>query len=396
MLRRLAQLPLPLLLLLIGTASASSAPSPAASSDLICHTSDPAECYPRTFQPTRDWQMVRDDQHLPPGLHVRMNWETGQKDAKLNDDSPINPSDLAVAVEDDAIEYASPQQQAPLLRSDSLKSPPYSPNGKIPVPKDAGEREIFLTSMAIINSTCDGNNSAALPSDFLNALGDLEDLSHDLYYGTEIARDRIVFTKLISVLSTTDNDPAIRAAAALVLGSALQNNPTAVDLALAGPVTGTTGGVPLTRLLLKAISINENFPKVQERIIYALSAVTRAPGQRIAFLEHGGMDRMREAFDLETVGHEGHKRDGVRGKVANYIKDYFLDDLMTRDGEGLAGPLEQRVNGRPNRSEEDMLKPWCRVFGESLKKWMQHGVNGGVYEKVEGAYMALINKLGEC
>jgi nucleotide exchange factor SIL1 len=341
--------------------------------------------------------MVRDDQHLPPGLHVRMNWETGQKDAKLNEDSPINASDLAVVVEDDAIEYASAQRQAPLLKSDSLKPPPYSPNGKIPVPKDTGERELFLTNMAIINSiNRDGNNSGVFPSNLLSALGDLEDLSHDLYYGVEIARDHTAFTKLVSFLPTIDNDPAIRAAAALVLGSALQNNPAALDLALTESVTSATGSVPLTGQLLGALSINEKFPKVQERIIYALNAVTRAPGQRIAFLEHGGMDRMREAFDPETIGHEGDKRDGVRGKVANFINDYFLDDLMFGDVEMIVQPLEQKVHGKPDRSEEDMLKPWCRVFGEAMKKWTQHRVNGGAYEKVEGAYMALVNKLGEC
>jgi nucleotide exchange factor SIL1 len=339
--------------------------------------------------------MVRDDQHLPPGLHVRLNWETGQKDAKLNEDLPINTSDLAVAMGDDIIEHSNTQQQAPLLKNDKPKSPPHSSNGKIPVPKDTSERELFLASIAIINSISD-SSLVLLPANLLSALDELEDLSHDLYYGVEIARDRVAFTHLTSLLPTIDNDPAIRAAAALVLGSALRNNPSALDLALAGPVNGATGSVPLTGQLLEALSINKNFPKVQERIIYALSAVTRAPGQRTTFLEHGGMDRTREAFDFETIGHGENKRDGVRGKVANYIKDYFLDDLMLEDGERVAEPLERKASGNLDKSEEDMLRPWCRVFGGALKRWMQHGAKGVAYEKVESAYIALIDKLGEC
>src|SRR5256885_8751693 len=63
--------------------------------------------------------LFRSDQHLPPGLHVRLNWETGQKDAKLNEDLPINTSDLAVAVEDDMIEYPNRSEE----HTSELQSP---------------------------------------------------------------------------------------------------------------------------------------------------------------------------------------------------------------------------------------------------------------------------------
>lgn len=37
------------------------------------------------FVPTSEWQVVREGQHIPPGLHVRMNLQTGLKEAKLLD-----------------------------------------------------------------------------------------------------------------------------------------------------------------------------------------------------------------------------------------------------------------------------------------------------------------------
>ena len=52
--------------------------------DIICHTSNREECYPRIFQPTEEFQTVHDDQELPSGLHVRLNIWTGQKEAKIN------------------------------------------------------------------------------------------------------------------------------------------------------------------------------------------------------------------------------------------------------------------------------------------------------------------------
>ena len=37
------------------------------------------------FQPTSEWQAIRPGQGIPAGLHVRMNLETGEKEAKLMD-----------------------------------------------------------------------------------------------------------------------------------------------------------------------------------------------------------------------------------------------------------------------------------------------------------------------
>ena len=51
-------------------ASVTSADDPPVSSDLV-------------FVATEEWQEVRPGQRVPGGLHVRMNLETGKKEAKL-------------------------------------------------------------------------------------------------------------------------------------------------------------------------------------------------------------------------------------------------------------------------------------------------------------------------
>ena len=403
MLQKLSYLPLPLPLLLLLTkitiASSPPAPSPPASSSLICHTTNPLDCYPRLFQPTKDFQLVHDDQSLPPGLHIRLNWATGQKEAKLNEDLPINEAELAVAVGDDddgVIEVPSVGRQAPLLGNSPKAPPPYSPVGKIPIPKDRTEHETFIASIETLNSITH-NTISHLPT-LLSALETLEDLSHDLYYGQEIARNHLAFTNLLSLLPTVDNDPAIRAAAALVLGSSLQNNPAALSLALTEPTPGATGSAPLTARLLSALPPNAQHPKVQERILYALSAATRAPGQRAVFLKNDGMHILLLAFDTSTIGHDDEDtRNGVRGKIANYIKDYFLDELMMEgDGDKEDSSFARNVRGQLNGLEEEILRPWCGVFGGALERWGDRGVGGSAYERVEGAYMVLIEQLGEC
>ena len=38
------------------------------------------------FQPTHQWQEIQKGQSIPQGLHVRMNLQTGKREAKLMDD----------------------------------------------------------------------------------------------------------------------------------------------------------------------------------------------------------------------------------------------------------------------------------------------------------------------
>jgi nucleotide exchange factor SIL1 len=76
---------LSLLLLLVPVlAGKNSAPSKPNKSGQICPSSEPASCYPRLFVPTLDFQPVREGQQLPPGLHIRLNVQTMEKEARLN------------------------------------------------------------------------------------------------------------------------------------------------------------------------------------------------------------------------------------------------------------------------------------------------------------------------
>lgn len=41
----------------------------------------------KLFEPTTEWKRIGDDETIPPGLHVRINLQTGEKEAKLMHDS---------------------------------------------------------------------------------------------------------------------------------------------------------------------------------------------------------------------------------------------------------------------------------------------------------------------
>ncbi|SMN20022.1 similar to Saccharomyces cerevisiae YOL031C SIL1 Nucleotide exchange factor for the endoplasmic reticulum (ER) lumenal Hsp70 chaperone Kar2p [Maudiozyma saulgeensis] len=56
------------------------------SGDLLCNDDG---CYPLLFEPSSEWQTVKPEQRLPAGLDIRVNLETGLKEAKLGDGNMV-------------------------------------------------------------------------------------------------------------------------------------------------------------------------------------------------------------------------------------------------------------------------------------------------------------------
>ncbi|KAG7292187.1 hypothetical protein NEMBOFW57_002222 [Staphylotrichum longicolle] len=147
--------------------SPSPSPSPSADVELICHTDNPAECYPKIFQPTDEFQIVRPDQDLPLGLHVRLNVQTGEKEAKINVPDEQDPA-LAGLPVDSSIVIVEPDQPAEPAQQPAIprNAPAYDAAGKIKTPKPAPRTPARQRLLQM-----------------------LEDISHDIYYGLKIAED---------------------------------------------------------------------------------------------------------------------------------------------------------------------------------------------------------------
>ncbi len=210
-----------------------------AEGDLICPPDTPAECYPRIFQATTEFQKVREGQDLPPGLHVRMDIWTGEKEAKLNDPDEQDPAleglpvDRAVML----VESASADDAAPLPSG----APLYEPAGLVKAPSN--ESQAFYDALAVVKEglapqktglSSAGGIDATHPLD--EPLEVLEELAHDIYYGVKVAQDRETLKALLCLMSSRDVFDAgadeslvgqARQAAAIVAAS-VQNNPTAL------------------------------------------------------------------------------------------------------------------------------------------------------------------------
>ncbi|KAF7959909.1 hypothetical protein EAE96_001512 [Botrytis aclada] len=301
--------------------------SPSADTELICPTDNQAECYPRIFQPTRDFQIIKPGQDIPPGLHVRLNISSGLKEARLNipmegDDVTLEldiPTEQAMVVIEDAEVETSEDLPPP---SDA---PAYSGHGKIqPPPPSSSDFESFRTSLASLKG-----QDASLDS----ALVSLSELSHDIYYGSELMADEEAVSALICLMATEssriedENDHS----ASAILSSSLQNNPTAIgSLSLfhdtvmrpTCPVLHKNG-LSLIPALQKKLSASTTSPLSLKSQISALSGLLKSPEIQKSFLEQDGTSYLQSVF-LKS----GPQYDVVRKRVVQLLMDNFLDDSM--------------------------------------------------------------------
>lgn len=304
----------------------ANVPSPAASADLICHTSNPAECYPREFLPTDEFRIVHDDQLIPKGLHVRLNLATGVKEAKINvpdlDESEQHYSDLTVEVpipkekdqRSDLIILEEPEDQ-PSPPSIHDQATPEHQHPIRPPLFHPEEHSLFADSISVLKSP---------PKDDLEtqllALSDLQDLSHSYHWGVTLVRDRVISHKIFQLLSASSPSPEIRSAAALLLGTAVHNNPDALTAALTHFYNDEWPTGPLEAVLVALV--HESLPKLLQRMVFLLSGLCQDPAQLSKFVDAGGLDALRNTFYKDTVSIYSDGK--LQAKIANFLLDNFL------------------------------------------------------------------------
>lgn len=330
-------------------------PSPKADLDLICHSNHASECYPRIFQPTTSFQTVHDDQNLPPGLHIRMNLATGVKEAKLNEpdtESAGHAADLVIV--DDV------PNKAPELREQTNPDHAHPPR---PPHFDSSEGVLFASSAALLKSTSLSDSDTLLP-----ALSDLQDLAHSSHWGVTLTRDSTICHLLLQLLSpsvTLSNSTVdLRSAAALLLATAVHNNPPALTAALAHFYNDEWPNGPLEAVILALA--HEQLPTLLARMVFLLSGLCRDEAQVRKFVDVGGLDLLAQLFDAENAGADA--RDRLRGKIANFILDNFLqDDATAKDSNNFGQEMKTVIQPeeiKPQKEEDDS---WVKLETEDNK-----------------------------
>ncbi len=327
---------------------------------------DSSDCQSAEFVPTSEFQPVCEGQAIPAGLHVRMNLQTGQKEARLpnlsNDDAQ-EATDAVVVVAnkpelagDDGLSAGNSEARS-LLEKSGKRPPAYSNVGKILPPIDGAENEIFESSVAILLSPSKGNTEERT----MQALEDLEELSHDLYYGVEVAKNAKLIRALLELVGGAGSEN-IRAMAPLILGNAIQNSPTALEEI-------RMSDIRLTEEILSLLE-QEKIPRVEERLIFTLGKLVKTRNSLNEFLNIRGLQRLLKVFAAERTATD--ERDGVRRRCAVFITDSFLDadmNVASRDGSNLDMIGDRKAQQvLDSTSKRPDLNDWCNAFEISSKK----------------------------
>lgn len=320
------------------------------------------------FQPTADWQAIKPGQGIPPGLHVRMNLQSGVKEAKLMDGDDgkkyqsngntkqkfikidkniISKQRLKEALKDfrDKFHNDSPTEDSSEELGSRLEaSQKFRSLDEIQkelegvdlfVKKDI---EVIMEYVAVLNS------SSSNLSEKEYALNELEYYVHQI----DNARDLHSIGGLALVIKLLNStEPSLASRASYVLGSAAQSNPQVQQAALK---------LEALPLLLRLLSKDKPMA-VRKKALYALSSLIRLfPIGQKEFLKFSGLDIFQKLFEEPSS-------EPLLVKAITLMTDILTEQIehvrnrLEKQGQDVSG----EISGRVPLLKKMVEKGWCRL-----------------------------------
>lgn len=343
-------------LILFQAEGSAPASSPPASTELICHTVHPSDCYPAIFQPTEHFQRIHDDQSIPPGLHVRMNLATGLKEARLNVPEPPETPHADLVIIDDPPPRPNIQKDPSVpelleLHDESHSETTYERGPYQPAAFDVEESSLFSISIATLHS------ATILSAADLPALSILQDLAHSIHWGVALTRDAVVSQQLVSaIFSGYPASNEVRSAAMLLLGTAIHSNPDALSALLGHSYLSEADMSPVLNVLAVLRQPEQDDMTLKTRTVFLLSQLCQNTEQLGIFVRSEGLLTLSDLFRVEQMplNDENHK---FRAKAANFLHDRILCSLGGLDRLKYSQAL---IKG---------LEPWCDTLTTALRDY---------------------------
>ncbi|CAG8448235.1 2144_t:CDS:2 [Ambispora gerdemannii] len=318
-------------------------------------------CYHKVFQPTSEFQNVLEGQEVPTGLHIRVDINTGMRQAKLLDaDETATERTSVILLDengnsiikeetsitttiskiDEEIEIETPKKANFHKQSDEKNSSlpllvnTPKPNKHIP----HSDYESFDGHLKTLSQSHD-----APIQELINALDGLEDLVHELDFGVRFANSDGVLM-VIELLYHINNEVKVKAAT--VLGTAMQNNPFSQKNAIS---------LNLIPRLLDIISYNHD-NKYSSRLLYALSSIIRGNSEGVQSFLYDNQGLLRLA-----AYYASNRDEEIRAKCAIFITDLFDPKMVTTTSES-----DKKISYNNHHQHQQGIDEWCRQFQSSL------------------------------
>lgn len=315
----------------------------------------------KKFIPTKEWQVVAEGQAIPPGLHVRIDMQTGKKEAKLleegNDGGNSNSALISTETSvDDSIEEVKPEldyseiKEALKKIKNDAKETSEGNVGKGFRTYDQIKEEMMELEQSI---KTEYEIVKELVAKYLSTKDDLERqlILSDLEFYVHQYDNAQDFVKMggfsevvLPALNSTKKD--LRSSAAFLLGSACQSNPKAQIAAM------ERGILPH---LIRLISFDPN-PDVRNRALYAISSIIRHfPLAQKEFINHGGMTAFADIF---LTGSADSLK--LQLKIVTLLGDIILEKEMA--AQRLKDFTRSELSESANEAEKAMLAEKLRQY----------------------------------
>ncbi|CUM66470.1 uncharacterized protein PRCAT00004134001 [Priceomyces carsonii] len=304
------------------------------SSDFVCDPNNQSDCYLKVFEPTNEWQVIKAGQDIPPGLHVRLNLETLQKEAKLMDPSEQNDEVNNQVIlgeqkaDNEKHEQGIKEDQLSAIKSKIKSSPPKKSKA------DQGEIDNFDAAVNEIK-THDGDKTK-----LDQALETLIDLSHDMEFGLKLSLDTQAFDAL-EVLISKGYDDYIREKAYRIMASALRNNPSAIRNVLENQ------SLDFLHNIYGALESEES-DTIQKRILGVLQALAQNHNFNMEYFKGG-----KSSSDTEL---------GINGLIKSYpnlgpeSKIRFMNILKDLNLHGEKEKRSEEASEDPDHAYSEFLQ----------------------------------------
>ena len=324
-------------------------------SDASVTSADPPVSSDQVFVATEEWQEVRPGQRVPGGLHVRMNLETGKKEAKLLEQDKDKGLWQEGGLNHEALKEAMKNIKADDNSEGKTEFDPDKFRSMDELKDALGDVQMNMkTDMELLTKLVKEFKESTDDVDKVTILEDLEYYVHQ--YDNALLFVDMGGLKDVITPSLNSSNPQLRLHSCLLLSGAAQSNPKFQISALEAGLAET---------LLRMTTLDRD-PSVSTKAFSALSAIIRNfPEAQNTLLRQGGLGVLVKLFNNEEKSYEK-----LKIKILTLISDLLIERETVIDSED-----ETTIRRKSQYKEIDekfSLKSqirehgWCSVFSKTL------------------------------
>ena len=326
-----------------------------ASEASVTSDDDPPVSSDQVFVATEEWQEVRPGQRVPGGLHIRMNLETGKKEAKLLEqdkdkglwqDGGLNHEALKEAMKnikaDDNSEGKTEFDPEKFRSMDELK-------------EALGDVQMNMkTDMELLTKLVKEFKESTDDVDKVTILEDLEYYVHQ--YDNALLFVDMGGLQHVITPSLNSSNAQMRLTSCLLLSGAAQSNPKFQISALEAGLAET---------LLRMTTLDRD-PSVSTKAFSALSAIIRNfPEAQNTLLRQGGLGVLVKLFNNEEKSYEK-----LKIKILTLISDLLIERETVSDSEDETSIRRKSqyedIDEKFSLNSQIREHGWCSVFSKTL------------------------------